>query len=321
MSAKGDGVPIDMPAAVPGRDDGAVPQAQVAGVPGRLGDTKDSSPDRRDSSSGLRRRGPGRPGLVALNARLSDRDMAVLNLVQVHRFMTTAQIAGFLFHDHASDGSGARVCRRTLSRLDGFGLLQRPLRRIGGLVAGSAASVWFLSSMGLRLINLRAGDGATGRVRDPGERFVRHYLAVADVHLELVKQERVGIWDLVEVQTEPSGWRRFTGLGGARETLKPDLYAVTATGEFEDHWFIEVDRATESVATVLRQCEAYEYYRRQGDEINRNGVFPVVVWVVPDEHRAAKLRDAIKSARGLTGELYRVVTQDRFTEVIRGGGA
>jgi len=71
--------------------------------------------------------------------------------------------------------------------------------------------------------------------------------------------------------------------------LKPDLYAVTASGDYEDHWFCEIDRATESMPTLLKKCVQYEAYRRTGAEQDRLGVFPLVVWVVPDDAQADKL--------------------------------
>jgi len=57
---------------------------------------------------------------------------------------------------------------------------------------------------------------------------------------------------------------------GSRLTLKPDLYVLTAPrtnqqpSEFEDHAYIEVDRATESLPTLIRKCRQYETYRRSG---------------------------------------------------------
>lgn len=266
-----------------------------------------------------RRRGRGAAGLSELARLLSDRDLAVLDLIAQHRFLTTKQVHAFCFHTHTSTASGSRICRRVLLRLEQLGLLERPIRRVGGLQAGSASSVWMLSSMGQRLRNLRDGAGAVGRVREPGERFVQHYLAIADTHLALIEAERTKRLELVTVQIEPAAWRSYTGLGGSAELLKPDLYAVTATGEFEDHWFIEVDRATESIPTLIRQCRQYGAYRHNGTEQARTGLFPLVLWVVPDEPRAAKLRQALALARDLESALFRITTPDRLIKAVTGG--
>jgi hypothetical protein len=204
--------------------------------------------------------------------------------------------------------------------LENWGLLQRPVRRIGGLQAGSASSVWMLTTAGQRLRNQRSGLGAVGRVREPGEGFVRHYLAIANAHLALIEAQRAKRLELLDVQIEPAAWRGYTGPTGTPITLKPDLYAVTATGDYEDHWFMEVDRATESIPTLIKQCRQYETYRRSGAEQADSGLFPLVLWVVPDEPRAAKLRQALDASRDLDSALFRITTPDRFIAVVTGGG-
>ena len=69
--------------------------------------------------------------------------------------------------------------------------------------------------------------------------------------------------------------------------MKPDLYVVTGRDDFEDCWFIEIDRGTESPAAISRKCRAYDLYWRSGLEQAEHGTYPLVLWVVPDERRAA----------------------------------
>lgn len=273
------------------------------------------------------RRGPGVRGLTDIAGQLSDRDRSVLAVVHDHRFLTTNQIEQFCFTQHASKLSAARTARRVLRRLEDWRLLTRPLRRIGGMTAGSKSSVWMLTNMGRRLRNLEAGRGAVGRVREPGERFVQHYLAIADVRLQLEQAARDGLLELPTVAIEPAAWRSYLGLSGERLTLKPDLFAVTVaidcgvTAEYEDHWFIEADRGTESIPTLLKQCQQYEAYRRTATEEETHGVFPLVLWVVPDERRADRLVEAIGETSGLDSGLYRVCTPDGLLAAIRGGSS
>ena len=195
------------------------------------------------------------------------------------------------------------------------------------MTAGSKSSVWMLTNMGRRLRNLEAGRGAVGRVREPGERFVQHYLTIAEVRLQLEQAARDGLLELPTVAIEPAAWRSYLGLSGERLTLKPDLFAVTVaiddgtSAEYEDHWFIEVDRGTESIPTLLKQCHQYDAYRRTGTEEQGHGVFPLVLWVVPDERRANRLVEAIAETSGLDSGLYRVCTPDGLLAVIRGGGS
>lgn len=273
-------------------------------------------------------RGPGTSGLLVLHDQLAPRDLAVLELLVAHRYLTTHHLERFLFHDHATTASGSRTCRRVLARLENWSLVGRPIRRVGGLQAGSAYSIWMLTSAGKRLLNLHAGLGAVGRVREPGERFIAHYLAIADTRLQLLDADRSRQLELGTVEIEPSAWRSYLGTGGQKETLKPDLYAVTtvrtASGdlaEFEDHWFIEVDRGTESIPTLLGQCRQYESYRGQGIEQESAGVFPLVLWIVPDQRRVDQLTAAIQRTTSLDDDLYRICTPTTLLDTVLGGAS
>ena len=93
---------------------------------------------------------------------------------------------------------------------------------------------------------------------------------------------------------------------------------MTATPEFEVSWFIELDRATESLPTVLRKCAQYERYQASGREQQRRGVFPAVLWVMTDDRRARALARTIRSRYGSEQELFRVTTTDCFASVIVG---
>lgn len=296
----------------------------VSRVPGGQASRQGSVRMTQSARRGAGQRGAGRRGLNATLRRLSARDIALLDLLAEHRFLTTHHLQTFCFHDHATPDSASRTARRVLARLATERLIERPARRVGGLAAGSDAHVWTLTSVGHRLRSLRSGTGSASRVRTPSARFIDHYLAVADVRLELVSAERRRELSLSRMQIEPICWQPYTGLGGSRELLKPDLAVTTSPKherDFEDHWYVEVDRATESIPTLLRQCRAYEGCRASGVVQDQRDVFPLVVWVVPTERRARNLRNAIDRARGLDTDLYRICTPDQLLPLILGGAA
>jgi hypothetical protein len=160
-----------------------------------------------------------------------------------------------------------------------------------------------------------------GRFKQPSARFLDHRLSVADCYVRLVTAQHAGQLELLEAAPEPDSWRPFLGPGGVPELLKPDLAVVTASGDYEDVWFIEIDRATESLPTIVAKCQQYERYRRSGREQERAGVFPLVVWVTPDERRAEQIDRAIRTSRSLDSSLYRCTPQTAMVDVIRGGAA
>jgi hypothetical protein len=255
-----------------------------------------------------------RRSLPQLNQLLSDRDREVIHSIASHRFLTGKQLERFHFTDHASPETGARVCRSVLARLTREGILSRLERRVGGVRAGSASHVYCLGWTGRRLV----GETTARRVSEPSRTFLEHTLAVAEAHLMLREAASHGEFELVEVQIEPVCWRAFTGANGAPARVRPDLHVISGRGELEYCWFLEIDLGSEHRPTVVGKCRTYEEYWRTGLEQQRSHTFPLVVWVTPDQDRASELDRAIRGARTLKQELFRVVSADQLVELFAG---
>jgi hypothetical protein len=255
---------------------------------------------------------------------MPERDLAVLYSVATHRFLTTRHITALHFADTSQDEHGSRMARKVLKRLQDSGVISHLEQRIGGVRAGSASFVWRVGPVGDRLLRFGTEDTVRrGRPYEPSEWLLKHCLAIADVHVELLGAARAGRFELLRADLEPATWRHYLGLGGERRVLKPDLAAVTASGDYEDHWFVEVDLGHEHIPTILDKCRTYELYRRTGTEEEHRGqsVFPVVVWVMHTPERAERLRDAIDGTRSLDAGLFRVTTHHALADLIEGGAA
>ena len=255
--------------------------------------------------SGSFRVGPR--ALESLRLELSGRDMAIVGQVADLKLMSARQIEAvhFAAEDHASTLTAARTCRRALERLTRDRLLIRFDRRVGGIRAGSASYLYGLGPVGQRVIGL---DGPRRRFREPGTTFVNHTLAMSQVVVDLAAAARKGRCDVLTCQSEPRCWRTFGGFGGAT-VLKPDLFVALGIGDFEHRWFIEVDRSTESLPTILRKCQIYAAYYASGDEQHEHGVFPRVLWIAPNEDRVRRLQHAIEGDQRVATELF-VVASD-----------
>lgn len=59
------------------------------------------------------------------------------------------------------------------------------------------------------------------------------------------------------------------------------------------HRLIEIDRATESLGTITRKGQRHLGYDRSGAARRTHGVRPRVLWTVPDEQRAGRVREAL----------------------------
>ncbi|WP_166786118.1 replication-relaxation family protein [Cryobacterium lyxosi] len=240
---------------------------------------------------------------------LTVRDLALLQDIEQFRLLSTRQIQRLHFGvGHATISAATRGTVRVLGRLEERGFLVRLKRRIGGIKHGSSGNVWQLSATGERLLRALRGDGARRRFVEPGAPFTDHTLEVADLAVRLREAARDRRFDLLELDAEPECWRGFTASHGGPLWLKPDLYVVTANAVVEEHAFVEVDRGTEHMPAILRKCAVYLRYFQTGNEQHRQGVFPAIVWVVPSEQRAAKLRTSIRGDPALTATLFRVTS-------------
>jgi hypothetical protein len=247
-------------------------------------------------------------GLERLAEQLSNRDLEVVATLARVRVASFRQLERLHFAGHPPQ-SAARLCRRTLARLVDRRVLARLDRRIGGVRAGSSGFVYALDTVGQRLAGARgpAGGERLRRPWTPSDRFLAHALEVSELWVGLVEAERRDELDVLGFQAEPASWRRFTGPGGETITLKPDAHLVLGLGQYEHHYFVEIDRATESPLAVGRQLTAYRQYWSSGQEQARSGLFPVVVIAVPDQRRRDSVVKVAASQPPETWEIFRVV--------------
>jgi hypothetical protein len=251
-----------------------------------------------------------------LLTQLSERDYAVIHQVAKLRFVSGSQLARLCFTDNTDVAHNARAARRTLLRLVRLGILERLDRSIGGIRAGSAGYVYHLGLAGQRIAVAREWqpERRGRRLLTPGNLFVRHTLAVAELHTQLVEGDRARRFKLLELTAEPSCWRSFDGTGGQRSILKPDSYVRLGIGPYEDSYFLEVDRGTEGSRALERQLQLYIDYHASGKEQARCQVFPRVLWLVPSEQRKATLVDSLARLPAESWELFQVA---RFDEVLK----
>jgi hypothetical protein len=243
----------------------------------------------------------GRRQLAAVRASLSDRDLAVLHSLEALHFATTKQLERLHFVLLGTRPlAAARAATRCLSRLHDLRLLDHLERRIGGVRAGSAAFVWRLAPAGVRLL----GTADRRRSREPSLAHLAHVLAVAELVVCLHERSRRGDIELLAIDTEPDCWRPFIGAHGGRVWLKPDLRLTVGRDEHELHWFIEVDRGTEHRSALTRKLRAYLTAWRDGGEQTRAGVFPRVLWIAPDDHRALVITQTWQSLGGVPDGMF-----------------
>lgn len=265
----------------------------------------------------------GKKRLEELDQMLSGRDKKILEAIKKHRFLLTGQVQRLYFTDGSTQAANTRATSRALKKLKEYGLVKPLKRRIGGVRAGSASMIWHLTEPGYRLLTLNDTENAKrSRHSEPSPLFLEHTLAVAEcaIQIECICKDSHDL-TLTSVDSEPTCWRPFQKDGRIIQ-LKPDLFAITEStdddgGKFEDQWFIEVDLGTESTLQVVEKCNTYRSYYFTGIEQQKSELFPLVVWLVPDDKRKQQLATAIRNSIQKDPKMFLVITPHQLEPMLR----
>jgi hypothetical protein len=248
--------------------------------------------------------------------RLSERDWMILETVNRLHLVTGWQLDRVHFSNLR--GHSRTVTRsRSLSRLVAWRVLVRLPRRVAGARKGSSVAVYALDSTGQRLLAERAkADAVIRRPGSPGERFVKHTLAVSELFVGLVEADRAGWLGLRTLLAEPAAWWP-NGLGS---WLKPDAYLVISNGQVDHLWWVEVDLATESLEAVRRKLRVYLDFIKRG-QLGPRDTIPRVLITVPDRARQRAVAALVDRLPSPAEELFLVVEHHQaitlLAEVLR----
>jgi hypothetical protein len=254
--------------------------------------------------------------LDRIGAELSERDWSVLNFIATSRLATSRQLVRrFWTDDPKTNPAKARAGARALKRLSDWRVLDPlPGRARGGVRGGSATLVYAVGVAGKKLLARRGLE--LRRMGAPGERHINHTLACTGAVVELCAADARGDLDLIEVQQEPACHRAFLGPWGARLWVRPDLFVRVGVGALEDRWFIEIDLATEHASTLLAKANRYLAHYRSGSEQREAGIYPRVVWAVPDTRRAAQIEKVLQRLPGEAQKMFVVCGQDELVALL-----
>lgn len=231
-----------------------------------------------------------------------DRDRQIVMSVGRWRQLPSAAIAALHFHELASsqpmyNALNRLVERKYLSRLE--------RRMVGGTGAGSGQYVYQLGPQGWKLYG-REGKYWPYRAVD------YHTLAIADSYIELLELEHAGRVEILTHSTEPETWVRVAGVD-----LRPDLFVEVgdlARGRRVSLW-LEIDMGTERQAKIKEKLANY-WFAFQNVSENELPVFPLVVFIAPDELRARELRYFIEQGPKEAQDLFLVSTASEYARLL-----
>lgn len=246
--------------------------------------------------------------LHQISAAMSEDDWRLLDFIHQSRFATGDQLIRAFWQTDDGTSNAARRGRRALKRLADCRVLQTLPRRVSGM-RGSAGLVYYPGRAGVRLLGARGVAGP--RVEVPGTLHLAHTLATTELAVRLTEADQGGTLELIEVQQEPACWRRYPAFFSGERLLKPDLFIRLGAGASEDRWMVEVDLGSESARTIARKAALYGEHYRAGTEQRQSGVYPRVVWLVPDEVRAEQVRSVLGRQPSETRRLFSVCRFDQ----------
>jgi hypothetical protein len=216
---------------------------------------------------------------TALSIELQDRDLAVFRGLLESRIMTAKHIAVLYF-----DGSRESAKKR-LQKLKAAGFVAERVRRV------NEPSILFLTRKALSELKAQGilSDYpdlslASFEKRIPVSALtLRHELEVMDVKAAFYAAVRVRPQlTIAEFSTWPLLYQfevRLDGYIGALRPVKPDgfvrIHETLANGDTAEHtFFLEVDRSSETIETLVRRAKLYLDYYRTGGFATQHGANP-----------------------------------------------
>jgi hypothetical protein len=189
--------------------------------------------------------------------------------------MTLGHISGLFFDDRTE------AAKKRLQKLKAAGLISERRRKVNepSILLLSRKAFALLQERGILANYPRLSLSSFEKRAQVSDLTIRHELEVMDVkvafHRAAAEQPKLSI-------AEFTTWPRLCqfeasrgGPYGAPTLVKPDgflrLRETDGTGVFEHTFFLEVDRSTETLETLVNRCACYLDYYRSGGFALRNG--------------------------------------------------
>jgi hypothetical protein len=246
------------------------------------------------------------PYVEQLAERLSSRDWSIISSIHRLRLVSGSQLERLHFFELT--GRSRSVKRAdVLKRLTAAGVLTSVERRIGTAGGGSAQQRYLLDTAGSQLVRLHFNRESpktrVRRPRAPGDRFIKHALAVTELYVELMERARQGNFTLGEFLVEGDAYWP-DGLGWR---IKPDAFVRLERGDIIDYWWYEADMATEDLDTTIRNKLLIYLDFVQRGQLGPDGVVPKILIGVPTVKWREAVQGVIDELPTPADSLFRVV--------------
>lgn len=222
--------------------------------------------------------------------RLTERDIDVIEAVHLYRILRQDQIQLLFFPTK-------NKAQRALARLYDHAFLERKFLPV---LYGRSPTLYVLDKRGADL--LRSERGYEDLVwynssKDLKTDFIEHTAALNDFRLSIVVSARRQGLEVITWASETQLKADYdrVRLANARRPVSviPDGYFVLNTSHGKAHFFVEIDRGTETLQRFKQKVRAYVAYYESGAYQQRYGTNSLrILTVVTGEGRLANLRIA-----------------------------
>jgi hypothetical protein len=236
--------------------------------------------------------------------RLTERDIAICELLLVYRELTTAQIETLLFSP-----STRSKCKRRVQLLSAAGFLGRTKN----VLSEHKQYVYWLEKPGAQLLADRQGISLSELDWKPTDQTLRpyfrdHLLATNDVRIAITLAATKLGYTIEEWRDDATLKRAHnsdkvtipTPHGGTEQVaIQPDGYFVLNTGTKRLKRFVEIDRQTITLDTWARRVRGYiAYFHSEAYEKRYGSKAGGVLTITIGEQRAANMKATTEHAGG-----------------------
>ena len=255
-----------------------------------------------------------RESLYVLEQQLTPKHRYIIEILSVVRAATGKQLERLHFST-PNRATRIRMCNYTLKRMTDLKVLVREREPSGGLGGGSDPYYYALDRPG----QVIAWPDKTSRGKYwqdpyPDPTYLRHRLGITEVFVAANEAIKDG-FVLRTYQPEPQCWRHLPM--ELRRRVRPDAYLALSDGQRLHHWFIEVDMGSEWPKRINEKLNTYyRYYQSGYEQHDLKGVFPLVLWLVPDRKRQGQIQALIDRHPQPAQRLFRVELQAEAYQVL-----
>lgn len=227
------------------------------------------------------------------------RDLQVVRAIAHFGHLEAGHLRYLFFHENRSDTPSDRSFQR---------LTERDFIKVLGITRrGVGQNIYALDEMGKKMFSPDTYKKA--KASD-----INHTIAIADTYIALVELERGGLHKIVSYATEPSNWYTLAGV-----KLRSDLYVELGDktrGKLLS-WWLEIDLDHQGKLVITDKLNRYYHaWKHVRDEDFPLPTMPRVVFLVPSEGRAKKIRELIQEQPLEAHHLFDVKLRADFPQVM-----